>query len=392
MPPRSPLDSETLNALLESFTSPALIIDPDYQVRAANEALREGVGPEREVIGGRCFEVLHGRQKPCGGRNQVCPLDACVRTGTVVPAIHSHPPGVGDRILLRPIRDDDGVVVACLATLRGAPRARHRAAPGFAGRERVVLAPVGPQLARLGHSRLPVLILGEPGTGTSLVARRLHRQQPSPGPYEERSALELAEEDLRTLWVRGRGQERGGTTLHLRNVHCLRRRVQDVLVGHLSADTGRRRRWRLVSSTDRDLRALVADGLFHQDLLTRLAARRLRLPPLRERWGELSEIARALLGDMGSEASALTEAALERLGSYPFPGNLDQLEQVLRHASFMAPGGTVDADHLPDWLDPARCAAPDSRVAGRPVTFPGKPTVPGGRALRGRTRRGSSGH
>jgi DNA-binding NtrC family response regulator len=254
---------------------------------------------------------------------------------------------------LRPIRDDDGAIVACLATLRGGTRARHRATPGFAGHEQVAVAPVAGLLARLGNRRLPVLILGEPGTGRSLVARALHRQQPSPGPYEERSALELTREDLRTLWARGRGPERGGT-VHLRDIHGLGRRVQDVLCALLSADTGQRRRWRMVSSTDRDLRALVADGLFRPDLLPRLAARRLRLPPLRERWGELPEIARALLGDMGSEVSVLTEAALERLRSYPFPGNLDELEQALRHASFMAPGGTVDVGHLPDWLDSAR--------------------------------------
>ena len=56
----------------------------------------------------------------------------------------------------------------------------------------------------------------------------------------------------------------------------------------------------------------------------------------------------------GAEVSALTGAALERLRSYPFPGNLDELEQVLRHASFMAPGGTVDVAHLPDWLASVR--------------------------------------
>jgi two-component system, NtrC family, response regulator HydG len=346
---RSTLDSETLNALLESFSCPALILDTGRRVRAANEAFREAVGPEREVIGSACFEVFHGRRKPCGGRHQICPLDACVRTGTVVPAIHSHPAGVGDRILLRPIHDDDGAIVACLATLRGGTRARHRATPVFAGHERVALAPVAGQITRLGRSRLPVLIVGEPGTGRSIAARSLHRQKPSPGLYEEESALELTQEGLRMLWTRGRAQE-GGGTLHLRDVHGLGRRAQSILVDLLSADAGRRRRWRLVSSTDRDLRALVADGLFREDLRVGLAARRLRLPPLRERWSELPEIARALLGDVGGQASVLTEAAFERLRSHPFPGNLDELEQVLRHASFVAPGGTVDVAHLPDWL------------------------------------------
>ncbi len=389
MQPRSPLDSETLNALLESFTCPALIVDPGRRVRAANQALRAAVESEHDVIGRGCFEVLHGRRKPCGGRHQVCPLDACVRTGAVVPAIHSHPPGVGDRILLRPIRDDDGMIVACLATLRGGERPRHRPTPGFAGHERVALAPVLGPLARLGRTRLPVLILGERGTGRSVVARALHRQQLSPGPYEERSALELTPEGLRTLWVRGRNQERGGT-LHLRDVHGLGRRVQESLAGLLSADTGRRRRWRLVSSTDRDLRALVAEGLFRRDLLPRLAARRLRLPPLRERWSELPEIVGALLGDVGGEVSVMTVAAFERLRSYPFPGNLDELEQVLRHASFMAPGGTADVTHLPDWL--ITPDAPDPRSPAGAVTPSREPTGPGGPAPRGRTRRGSTDH
>jgi len=392
MHPRSPLDSETLDALLESFTCPALIVSTDRTVRAANDAFRAGLESEEEVVGRGCYEVLHGRRKPCGGRHQVCPLDACVRTGAVVPAIHSHPPGVGGRILVRPIRDDDGTIVACLATLRGGVRARHRSTPGVAGHERVALAPVAGPVARLGHTRLPVLILGERGTGRSVVARALHRQQLSPGPYEERSALELTDEDLRTLWVRGRTQERGGT-LHLREVHGLGRRVQEVLVGLLSADTGRRRRWRLVSSSDRDVRALVAEDRFRRDLLARLGARRLRLPPLRERWSELPEIVRALLGDVGGEVSDLTGAAFQRLRSYPFPGNLDELAQALRHASFVAPGGTADVDHLPDWLSTARrpgppgppgemgCFTPPSRSTGR-----GEP------APRGRTRRGSTGH
>ena len=389
MHPRSPLDSETLNALLESFTCPALIVDPDRRVRAANEALRAGVESEHEVVGRRCFEVLHGRQRPCGGRHQVCPLDACVRTGAVVPAIHSHPPGVGDRILLRPIRDDDGAIVACLATLRGGGRPRNRPTPGFAGHERVALAPVAGPLARLRHTRLPVLILGERGTGRSVVARALHRQQRSPGPYEERSALELTHEGLRTLWARGRTQERGGT-LHLRDVHGLGRRVQEVLVGLLSADTGRRRRWRLVSSTDRDLQALVADGLFRRDLLPRLAVRRLRLPPLRERWIELPEIVGAILGDVGGEVSVLTEAAFKRLRSYRFPGNLDELGQVLRHVSFMAPGGTADVTHLPDWL--ITLDSPDPLSPPGPVTPSRKSSGPGEPAPRGRMRRGSTGH
>ncbi len=330
-----------------------MILDPDHRVRAANEALRVGVGPEREVIGHWCYEVLHGRRRPCGGRNQICPLDACVRTGTAVPAIHSHPPGVGDRILLRPIRDDDGAIVACLATLRGGQRPRHRVTAGSAGREQVAIAPVARQLARLGRTRLPVLIVGEPGTGRSLVARALHRQQLSPASYEERSALDLDPEELRTLWARGRTQECGGT-LHLRDIHGLGRRIQGVLAELLTADARRRRRWRLVSSTDRHPRVLVADGLLHPELASRLAARRLRLPPLRERWSELPEITRALLEDVGGEVTVLTEAAFERLRSYPFPGNLDELEQVLRHACFVAPGGTVDAAHLPDWLAAVR--------------------------------------
>lgn len=389
MHPRSPLDSETLNALLESFTCPALIVDPDHRVRAANEALRAGVESEHDVVGRACFEVLHGRRKPCGERHQVCPLDACVRTGAVVPAIHSHPPGVGDRILLRPIRDDDGAIVACLATLRGGVRPRHRTTPGFAGRERVALAPVAGSLARLGHARLPVLILGERGTGRSVVARALHRQQPTPGPYEERSALEITHEDLEALWVRGRAPERGGT-LHLRDVHGLGRRGQEVLGALLSADAGRRRRWRLVSSTDRDLRALAAEGLFRRDLLSRLAVRRLRLPPLRDRWSELPEIVGALLGDVGGEVSVLTEAAFERLRSYRFPGNLDELEQVLRHASFMAPGGTADVAHLPDWL--ITLAPPARRSPAGAVTPSRESTGPGEPAPRGRTRRGWTDH
>jgi two-component system response regulator HydG len=390
MPSRESVDSETLGALLEFYSCPALIVGMDRRIQAANSALRALVAPELGVIGVRCFEILHGRRRPCARRRLLCPLETCARTGSAVPAIHSHTPGMGDQILLTPIQGEDGTVKACLATLPASVAARMGPEP--TGHDEIALAPVAEQLARLGRSRLPLLVHGEPGSGRSRVARAIHRLRTSPGPFQERTGPDLSEDELQALWTVAR-RDPGLGTLHLRDVHALRPGVQRSLGKLLAAEMGRRRRWRMISSTDRDLRALATSGLYQRDLVGLLASRRLRVPPLRERQAELPEIVRTLLRDIGGQVSDVTPAALERLGSHPFPGNLDELEQILRHASFLCPGGRADVVHLPDWLTrpgAGESAGPRPRA---PVA-PDRPRPPAwtGPAPRGERRRGSRGH
>ena len=225
----------------------------------------------------------------------------------------------------------------------GAPRARATApgqtvpgkCPHRGGRGE------GSALPPRARDGLAVLLVGEAGTGKASVARAIHRLSRSRGPFEERSGCELTAEGLRGLLASGSA----GGTLYLSDLHALDREAQDVLWEWLTRHAGRRR---LILGTDRDLAERAAAGVFRADLLARLAVNTLRLPPLRDRLGELPEIAARLLREAEGPGRTLSPEALERLRRHPFPGNLDELAQALSHASLMATGPTVRAEDLPD--------------------------------------------
>src|SRR5690606_28609428 len=110
---------------------------------------------------------------------------------------------------------------------------------------------------------------------------------------------------------------------------------------------------RILSATHKDLGALVADGRFRHDLYYRINVIELRVPPLRERTGDLPRLAHAILARLAAGQARhppeLPDAALAALASYPFPGNVRELENVLERALAMADGDRVDAAdlHLP---------------------------------------------
>lgn len=349
-------EAATLSALLDSLACPALIVDRERRVRAVNAALRDRVPGRRIPPGSRCYELLHGFRQRCGSPRRDCPLERCLATGAPVSALHVIGRGTRrQRILLRPLLASGGRVVACLGTLDPvAPSAsRDRRAPAHAG---AAVAAVGERLDRLARGRRPVLLVGETGTGKASVARAIHRVSRVPGPFEERSAREIDAGGLRALLASARG------TLYLSDVHVLDRDAQDALWDGL---TRRRGTWRLVGGSELDIHSLAAEGRLRADLVKRLSARTVRLAPLRERPGDLPRVARRILLDLEGPGRALCPGALDRLRRHPFPGNFDELQQVLRHASLMAAGPIVRAEDLPSWLTASVNAVAGSGPRGR---------------------------
>ncbi len=110
---------------------------------------------------------------------------------------------------------------------------------------------------------------------------------------------------------------------------------------------------RILSATHKDLSSLVADGRFRHDLYYRINVIELRVPPLRERTGDLPQLAHAILQRLsaaqGRPAPELTPAAMAALAGYAFPGNVRELENVLERALALAEGDSIDAPdlHLP---------------------------------------------
>jgi two-component system response regulator PilR (NtrC family) len=129
---------------------------------------------------------------------------------------------------------------------------------------------------------------------------------------------------------------------------------------------------RILSATHKDLGQLVADGRFRHDLYYRINVIELRVPPLRERTGDLPQLAGAILARLsqaqGRPAPELTASALATLADYAFPGNVRELENILERALALSEDERIDASdlHLPQTLVRSP-AAPPVTHAGAPV-------------------------
>jgi two-component system response regulator PilR (NtrC family) len=110
---------------------------------------------------------------------------------------------------------------------------------------------------------------------------------------------------------------------------------------------------RILSATHKDLGELANDGRFRHDLYYRINVIELRVPPLRERTGDLPQLTTAILarlaGNHGRTVPHLTPEALVALAAYPFQGNVRELENILERALAMSDGEHIDVDdlHLP---------------------------------------------
>jgi two-component system response regulator HydG len=114
---------------------------------------------------------------------------------------------------------------------------------------------------------------------------------------------------------------------------------------------------RVIAATHRDLPALVAAGKFREDLFHRLNVVQLRIPPLRERPGDLPVLVRFFLGRLAARFATtlppLPDTLLGRLLAHPWPGNVRELENTLERLAALSPDGEWDETLLPETSAPA---------------------------------------
>ncbi|VUX44881.1 fused DNA-binding response regulator in two-component regulatory system with GlnL: response regulator; sigma54 interaction protein [Candidatus Defluviicoccus seviourii] len=211
-------------------------------------------------------------------------------------------------------------------------------------------------LARLMGTDLTVMITGESGTGKELVARALHdygKRRSGPFVAINMAAIprELIESELfghekgaftgATHRSSGRFEQAEGGTLFLDEIGDMPPEAQTRLLrvlqeGEYTTVGGRaaiRTNVRIIAATHHDLRQLIRQGLFREDLYFRLNVVPIRLPPLRERSGDIPELVRHFMSRAGTEglpSKMLDAAAMEKLKSYRWPGNIRELENLVR--------------------------------------------------------------
>jgi len=202
-------------------------------------------------------------------------------------------------------------------------------------------------VARLVGADLTVLILGESGTGKELVARALHELgRRRDGKFVVINLAATPRERVEDeLFGKGDGDpgklvEADGGTLFLDEIGDMpldaQTRLLRVIDGAdlaINPKTGRRPNVRIIAATNRDLRSLIREGLFREDLFFRLNVAPVRLPPLRERTEDIPELARSFLlraNREGLPSKTIDANALERLKSHAWPGNVRELENLIR--------------------------------------------------------------
>jgi two-component system, NtrC family, response regulator PilR len=225
-------------------------------------------------------------------------------------------------------------------------------------------------IARVARSQAPVHIFGESGTGKELVAKLIHESGPRrDGPFVPVNCgaipTDLMESELfghkrgsftgAVTDKKGLIQSAEGGTLFLDEIadlplHMqvkLLRVIQEKAVRPVGEQLEVGVDVRILSATHKNLSQLVAEGKFREDLFYRVNVIEMRVPSLRERPEDVPELAEAVLRRLGRRmkmtAPMLADDALASLGTYAFPGNVRELENILERAITLTTSGEIRA-------------------------------------------------
>jgi DNA-binding NtrC family response regulator len=232
-------------------------------------------------------------------------------------------------------------------------------------------------IGRVADQTFPVLITGESGTGKDLVARAIYQHGPrAKAPYLALNCAAIPENLLESeLFGHEKGSFTGadrrrigkfeqcsGGTLFLDEIGDMPPATQAKMLRVLQEQTFERvggnetirTDVRLIAATHRDLKAWSEEGKFRPDLYYRLGVFTIHLPPLRERGDDLPLLIRHFLRrfgrELGRDAREAAPEALQRLRAYPWPGNIRELQSVLKQALLQASGNVLLPAFLPQSL------------------------------------------
>src|SRR6202023_3448045 len=281
-------------------------------------------------------------------------------------------------------------LVSIVGRAMSEPKNRVRAAPNadLEGMPLVGRSPAMQEIyrtvARLTTADLTVMITGESGTGKELVARALH-------DYGKRRAgafvainmaaipRDLIESELfghekgaftgANSRSAGRFEQAEGGTLFLDEIGDMPMEAQTRLLrvlqqGEYTTVGGRtpiKTDVRIIAATNKDLRQLIQQGLFREDLFFRLNVVPLRLPPLRERTEDIADLIRhfsTIVEREGLPPKQIDQAALDRLKKHRWPGNVRELENLARRLAALYPQETITTAVIESELSQPTLMAP----------------------------------
>jgi two-component system response regulator PilR (NtrC family) len=271
--------------------------------------------------------------------------------------------------------------------LRTELRSRERAR-GLIGTSRAMQGVVD-MISQVAGTKANVLVSGESGTGKEIVARAIHDgSERREAPFVAVNCGAIPENLLESeLFGHMKGAFTGAVankpglfetaesgTVFLDEIGELSlplqvkllRVIQERSFRRVGGTSDIRFNARLVAATNRRLEDEVASGRFREDLYYRLNVIEVEIPPLRERREDVpllvGHFVEKFANEQGSEAALVSDAAMEKLVDYDYPGNVRELENVIERAVALSRDGRIDVEVLPPTLVRVRIASPRERI------------------------------
>lgn len=385
------LTPDLVGHLLDSIHDGILIADQDSIVRYVNAAYTRITGVSREMIVGRPLrevrpgaklpDVIKSGQYMLGvfrqekGVEYVVDMFPIVEGGKTIGGISIVFDITQVRLLTRRLIQSERLMEG----LRNRLNEAHRARASFqdivghdSGLAKVVAIAAG-----AAQGEVPVLIIGETGTGKGLLAEAIHNaSQRASGPFVVVNCAavpgSLLESELfgytegsftgaRKGGKAGLFQTADGGTIFLDEIGELPLELQAKLLRVIEAkkvrpvgsneETGVD--VRVISATNRNLEQALREGRFREDLYYRLNVIRINIPPLRERPEDIPRLVKSILDRMSRKwrcSFVITPEAMEILERYHWPGNVRELENALEYATHFAGRGPIRPEHFPDGI------------------------------------------
>ncbi len=340
------MDKKLIQSLVDAHPEAFALVDEQFSIVACNRKYAEAYThlDAVDIVGMKCHEVSHKSENTCEINGEECPLSRVFREQEQMQVIHRHFDRNHDpeyvAIHASPVFDDNGKI---LYMGEGMHPISKEAKLIFDEQKMVGCCPsftrVLDNLCMVADTDAPVLIHGETGTGKEMAAQLLHRKSSrgtmemitldctqfneemfinelfghEPGAYtgcvgQKKGLVELAHKG--TLFL----DEIGEMPLSIQAKFL---RVLESGAKEIKSD------FRVIAATNRDLKQLVEKGLFRSDLYYRINCMQIELPPLRHRKDDLPELIRHFLSrKVMAHSASISNAALDTLKRYNFPGNM----------------------------------------------------------------------
>jgi PAS domain S-box-containing protein len=378
-------ERNTLCAILESIADGVFTVDAEWRITSFNRAAERITGFRREeAIGKECSSIF--RSNAC---KETCPLRESMRTRSqvsnfeifIISKRHKRVPiSVSSAALV----DEEGDVIGGVETFRDLSELKYLSSElskrySFANiiGKSPRMQEIYQLLETVSDTSSTVLVLGETGTGKELVARAVHYNSArKEKPFVKVLCAALPENLLESeLFGHVRGAFTGairdkpgrfemahGGTMFLDEIAEISPAVQAKLLRVLESGEFERvgglktikTDVRIVAATNRDLKSLIREGQFREDLYYRLNVIAINLPPLRDRRDDIPLLIQHLVAkfalETGKEIERVSPQVMDILLDHDWPGNVRQLENAVEHAFVHCRGKTVQVQHLPEEL------------------------------------------